>query len=276
MTRSEIHGAPFHWACTAVAATPQAAKASFTLNGDEFGDRGIRFIDPVFDLAEWDVFERQLYRSMHQVFGITRGENRIAMNNALHRWEASLKEMQTKAEAVISDLERDSRIGIVLLGRPYHNDPGVNHGILDALNRHGYPLLTIDSLPRSGSLVERIFEQEVQTEHPMDIRDLWIKCYSENTSLKIWAAKFVSRHPNLVALDLSSFRCGHDAPLYSLLDDVFSKSASPYFTFHEIDENKPESSIRLRVESIHYLLQRYREELIRKSEDSWQRSLSVV
>lgn len=276
MTKGEIQGAPYHWACTAVAATPQSVKASFTLNGDEFQERGIQFIDPVFDLAEWDVFERQLYKSLHPLFRITRGENRRAMNTALHLWESSLKDMQARAEEAIFDLERNSGIGIVLLGRPYHNDPGVNHGILDALNRRGYPLITIESLPRTGELVERIFEQEIQTEHPLDIRDLWTKCYCENTSLKIWAAKFVSRHPNLCALDLSSFRCGHDAPLYSLLDDLFSQSASPYFTFHEIDENRPESSIRLRVESIHYFLQRYREELLQKAEDSWQRSLSVV
>jgi predicted nucleotide-binding protein (sugar kinase/HSP70/actin superfamily) len=276
MTRGEIHGAPFHWACTAVAATPQSVKASFTLNGDEFRKRGIQFIDSVFDLAEWDVFERQMYKSLHPIFGISRSDNRRAMNTALYRWEDSLKDMQSMAASLISDLEKNTGIGIVLLGRPYHNDPGVNHGILDALNRHGYPLFTIESLPRTGELVERLFEHEMQFEHVMDIRDVWTKCYSENTSLKIWAAKFVARHPNLVALDLSSFRCGHDAPLYSLLDELFSKSASPYFTFHEIDENKPESSIRLRVESIHYFLQRYREELVQKAEDSWQRSLSVV
>jgi predicted CoA-substrate-specific enzyme activase len=276
MTKGEIHGAPFHWACTAVSATPQSVKASFTLNGDEFQERDVRFIDPVLDLAEWDLFERQLYNSMRPLFGISRAQNRDAMDTALYAWDASLLDLQSKAERVIMNLENNSGIGIVLLGRPYHNDPGVNHGILDALNRHGYPLLTIESLPRRGKLVERLFEEEIKTEHAMDIRDIWSKCYSENTSLKIWAAKFTSRHPNLIALDLSSFRCGHDAPLYSVLDDLFSRSASPYFTFHEIDENRPESSIRLRVESIHYFLQRYHEDLIRKSEDSWQRSLSVV
>ena len=110
----------------------------------------------------------------------------------------------------------------------------------------------------------------------MDIRDVWGKCYSENTSLKVWAAKFVSRHPNLIALDLSSFRCGHDAPLYSLLDDIFSLSPSPYFTFHEIDENKPESSIKLRVETMHYFLQRLRGERLNTEGRLWQKSLSAV
>jgi predicted nucleotide-binding protein (sugar kinase/HSP70/actin superfamily) len=187
-----------------------------------------------------------------------------------------MNNLQRRAEREILELEENSGIGIVLLGRPYHNDPGINHGIFDALNRQGYPIFTIDSLPRSGVIVDRLFDRETAHRHPLDIRDLWKKCYSENTSLKIWAARFVSRHPNLIALDLSSFRCGHDAPLYSVLDDLFNHSTSPYFTFHEIDENKPESSIRLRVETIHYFLQRYREVLLQGAEESWQRSLSAV
>ncbi len=276
MKKGEIHEAPFHWSCAALAATPEVVKAAFTLERDEFHRQGKEFINPVYDMAEWDLFERQLFRSLSPVFRITKRENRRAMETALQLWDSTLKDLQRRAEREILELEEKSGIGIVLLGRPYHNDPGINHGIFDALNRQGYPIFTIDSLPRSGELVNRLFSREIEHGHPMDIRDLWKKCYSENTSLKIWAARFVSRHPNLIALDLSSFRCGHDAPLYSVLDDLFNHSTSPYFTFHEIDENKPESSIRLRVETIHYFLQRYREVLLQGAEGSWQRSLSAV
>jgi predicted CoA-substrate-specific enzyme activase len=276
MSRGEIHGAPYHWSCAALAATPEVVKAAFSLERNEFLDRGIRYLDPVYDIAEWDVFERQLLFSMKPVLHVTRQQNREAMETALRIWDRYLRDLQNRAAQVIHELEMKDGIGIVLLGRPYHNDPGVNHGILDALNRHGYPIFTLDSLPRSGDIVERIFGKEIEKGHPMDIRDVWVKCYSENTSLKVWAAKFVSRHPNLIALDLSSFRCGHDAPLYSLLDDIFSLSPSPYFTFHEIDENKPESSIKLRVETMHYFLQRQRGERLYTEGPQWQKSLSAV
>jgi predicted nucleotide-binding protein (sugar kinase/HSP70/actin superfamily) len=276
MSRGEIHGAPFHWACAALAATPEAVKAAFTLEKDEFKEKGVEYIAPVLDMAEWDVFERQLFAAIRPVLTLSRQENRSAMSTALNVWDRYLHQLQADAEREILELEKRQEIGIVLLGRPYHNDPGVNHGILDALNRHGYSIFTIDSIPRKGPLIERFLRDEGVLQHHMDIRDVWNKCYSENTSLKIWAAKFVARHPNLVALDLSSFRCGHDAPLYSVLDGIFSRSSSPFFTFHEIDENKPESSIRLRVETIHYFLQRYREELSEGDEALWQRSLSAV
>ena len=56
--------------------------------------------------------------------------------------------------------------------------------------------------------------------HPMDITDAWKNSYSENTSQKVWAAKYTARHPNLVALELSSFKCGHDAPIYTVVEET--------------------------------------------------------
>ena len=98
----------------------------------------------------------------------------------------------------------------------------------------------------------------------MDITDVWKNAYSENSSKKIWAAKFVARHPNLVAIDLSSFKCGHDAPNYNTIENIIEASNTPYFTFFDIDESKPSGSIKIRVETIDYFLQRYQEHLQRK------------
>ena len=97
----------------------------------------------------------------------------------------------------------------------------------------------------------------------MAITDVWKNSYSENTSRKVWAAKYVARHPNLVALELSSFKCGHDAPIYSVVEEIVEHSGTPYFCFKDIDENKPTGSIRIRVETIGYFLKRYREDMVR-------------
>jgi len=90
---------------------------------------------------------------------------------------------------------------------------------------------------------------------------VWKNSYSANTNQKVWAAKFTARHPNLVALELSSFKCGHDAPIYSVVEGIIEKSGTPYFSFKDIDENKPSGSIRIRVETIHYFLKRYVEDM---------------
>ena len=99
---------------------------------------------------------------------------------------------------------------------------------------------------------------------PLDINDAWKNSYSCSTNHKVWAAKFTARHPNLVALEMSSFKCGHDAPIYGVIEGIVEKSGTPYFCFKDLDENKPAGSIKIRVETIDYFLRRYREEIIRR------------
>ena len=114
--------------------------------------------------------------------------------------------------------------------------------------------------------MERLFGEEIKAgiiESPMEINDVWKNSYSENSSKKVWGAKYVARHPNLVAIDLSSFKCGHDAPIYNTVEHIIEASETPYFTFHDIDESKPSGSIKIRVETIDYFLQRYQEYLQR-------------
>jgi len=177
--------------------------------------------------------------------------------------------MRGAAREVLDQLEREDRLGVVLLGRPYHNDPGVNHEILEEFQKLGYPVFAQDCLPIDDDIIWRLFGDDVaagEIPHPMSIDDVWKNSYSENTSRKVWAAKYVARHPNLVALELSSFKCGHDAPIYTVVEEIVEHSGTPYFCFKDIDENKPTGSIRIRVETIGYFLKRYREDMVRNKQ----------
>ena len=168
---------------------------------------------------------------------------------------------------MLDQLEREDRIGIVMLGRPYHHDPGLNHEILEEFQKLGYPVFSQNTLPHrrrhAGAAVRRRSARR-RDQHPLDIADAWKNSYSCSTNHKVWAAKFTARHPNLVALEISSFKCGHDAPIYGVIEGIIEQSGTPYFCFKDLDENKPTGSIRIRVETIDYFLRRYREEVIRK------------
>ncbi|MGH8056645.1 MAG: hypothetical protein ACREOH_05335, partial [Candidatus Entotheonellia bacterium] len=63
---------------------------------------------------------------------------------------------------------------------------------------------------------------------------------------------------------LSSFKCGHDAPIYTVVEEIVENAGTPYFCFKDIDENKPTGSIKIRVETITYFLKRYREDMVAK------------
>lgn len=151
--------------------------------------------------------------------------------------------------------ERD-RVTILLGGlTPYH-------GILEELQKRGYTIFSQTTLPRDDDLLERLFGDEVREgviRHALDISDVWKHSTSENTNQKIWAAKFVARHPNLVALEFSSFKCGHDAPVYSVIEEIVEAAGRPYLAFKDLDENQAAGAIKLRVETIDSFLKRHRD-----------------
>ncbi|MBI5194186.1 MAG: CoA activase [Nitrospirae bacterium] len=266
---SELKNTTANASCPTVAATPEVVKAAFTKEEDSFLKNNTRFLNPHFNMAEPALFERQMFLFGSELFGISKEENQEAMDAGYLAMAAYSNDSREKASEILQKIEKENRVGVVLLGRPYHNDPGLNHEILTEIQRYGYPILTVESLPVNKDIIERLYGEELrrgEISHPMEISDVWKNSFSENTNIKLWGAKYIARHPNLVAVDLSNFRCGHDAPVYSVVEEILSATNTPYFTFHDIDENKPTGSIKIRVETIHYFLQKYEDDLKIKNE----------
>jgi predicted CoA-substrate-specific enzyme activase len=250
-------------ACPTVAATPRTVRAAFTKESDAFAEAGIAYLDPLIDLGNRPLFALQMFETWSPLLGHSRTENRQAVDAGFAALEAFWQGLRQDARAVLDRLEREDRLGIVVLGRPYHHDPGINHGILEDLQKRGYPVFSQMVLPRDEDLLDRLFGDEVRAgviQHALDISDVWKHSTSENTNQKIWAAKFVARHPNLVALEFSSFKCGLDAPIYSVVEEIIEAAGRPYLAFKDLDENRAAGAIKLRVETIDYFLKRYREE----------------
>jgi activator of 2-hydroxyglutaryl-CoA dehydratase/predicted nucleotide-binding protein (sugar kinase/HSP70/actin superfamily) len=244
-------------ACPAGVGTVEATHAAFVKESDLFQDRGIAFKKTFINLDKPGLCARQLFEDWRDELGLTEAESRRAVEQGYRALEAFEAEQRRRGRAVLDELEREGRLGIVLLARPYHNDPGVNHGIPEAFQKLGYPILTLDSLPVDEETVEALFGEEVRAgelSHGLAIDDVWKNTFSEHTSRKIWGAKFVARHPNLVALELSSFKCGHDSPVYSAIEEIVECAGLPHFSFKDIDENRPHGSIKIRVETIAYFL----------------------
>ena len=106
-----------------------------------------------------------------------------------------------------------------------------------------------------------LFREDIDAgiiEHHLDISDVWKNTLSTNVNAKLWAAKYVARHPNLVGVEFSNFKCGHDAPTYNVIESIIETSGTPFFYFKDMDENKPAGSIKLRMETIDYFLKDYR------------------
>jgi predicted nucleotide-binding protein (sugar kinase/HSP70/actin superfamily) len=247
-----------------VTVTPETAKAAFTKEADIFAEQGVVYLDPLIDFSDAKLLGQQLFQALDPLLGLSPEENARAIEVGFRELAAFEGSIRARARAVLDELERDRRIGIVVLARPYHHDPGLNHEILEEFQKLGYPVFSQSTLPLDEDLLERLFGDEVRAgaiAHPLEIQDVWKNSYSASTNHKVWAAKFTARHPNLVALELSSFKCGHDAPIYTTIEGIIERSGTPYFSFKDIDENKPTGSIKIRVETIHYFLKRYLEHM---------------
>jgi len=246
--------------CPCAQATPDVVRAAYTRERDDLARAGMRLLTPVLHAGEPHLLAREMHALWGPLLDVTRRENAAALTQATAAQAAALAEVRRAAHQAITRLERTGQVGIVVLGRPYHDDPGLNHGILRDLQRRGYTILTALALPRAPQFWEPLFGREIAAgliRGPFDIGDVWRDSFCSNSNQKVWAAKIVARHAHLVALDVSSFRCGHDAPLYATIEAILEAAATPYFTLHDVDENRPAGAIRLRVETIDYFLREF-------------------
>jgi len=253
-------------ACPTVVGSADTTRAAFVKESDIFAQKGLKLVIPFVQMAERKLCKRQMLEYFKDILGLSEEENSRAVDEGFIAQDRFFVDHRKDGRAIIEQLERDQKIGVVLLARPYHNDPGMNHEIPDELQKLGYPILTVQSLPLDAHIVGPLFQPDIDAgfiKDAFDISDVWKNSYSENTNQKVWAAKFTARHPNLVALELSSFKCGHDAPIYTVIEEIVENSGTPYFSFKDIDENKPTGSIKIRIETIGYFLKRYQEDMRR-------------
>ena len=263
--------------CPIVAGTPKVIRAAFTKEVDFFAQRNIDYVDQTVTLIEPTLFKKQMFDAWGERLGVTEDESDFAVDEGFKSLSEFDQDLQKRGKDILEKAERENKIVILMIGRPYHNDPGLNHNILEEFQALGYPILSMRSIPLDKDWLERFFRKDLESgrvDSALSVLDVWPESYSANSVQKVWAAKFASRHPNVAILDLSSFKCGHDAPTYGLIDRIVAASSTPYSALHDLDANKPSGSIQIRVKTYAYTLMRHGERLkdqaLRKKADGQQ------
>jgi len=250
--------------CPIVAGAPNVIKAAFTKEVDFFETRGIVYLDPAVTFTEPNLLKKQLFEAFADALSMTEDESDFAADQGWKALDLFDAEMQEKGRQILEQVEQENRLAILLIGRPYHSDPGLNHGVLEEFQVLGYPVLSMRSIPKDEGWLQRFFREDLQSgrvEYALEVSDVWPENFSANSVQKVWAAKFAARHPNVAVLDLSSFKCGHDAPTYGLIDSIISAAGTPYSALHDIDANKPSGSIKIRVKTYAHSLGLHEERL---------------
>lgn len=224
--RNEVKEAGNHYNCPIVTSYSENIKN----NVEEISSKQVRFRNPFMSFES----EETLVSSLCLEFSeISRKEIKKAVHSAYKELARARKDIQTKGEEVLRELERTGKKGIVLAGRPYHIDPEINHGIPELINSYGIAVLTEDSISHLA-----------KADRPLIVSDQWMyhsRLYA--------AASFVKTVDNLELIQLNSFGCGLDAVTTDQVADILSGSDKIY-TCLKIDEVNNLGAARIRIRSL--------------------------
>ncbi|HSC26470.1 MAG TPA: BadF/BadG/BcrA/BcrD ATPase family protein, partial [Vicinamibacterales bacterium] len=162
--------------CPTATCTPESVRAAFTKEEDLFAARNVRFVSPLVDLSRRAALAGQMFEAWTPILGLSRAENERAIDSAYAAQDEFEAVVRARARDALHALERDGRLGVVVLGRAYHHDPGVNHGILERLQKLGYTIFSQNTLPMDDDLLRRVFADDLaegRIGHPLDVSDVW-------------------------------------------------------------------------------------------------------
>ena len=217
------------------------------LNIDDISERHVEFLYPFVPYHDKVELKRRLYELIAvqrvddaeagrgRVRGpkITRSEIDAAVNAAYEEDARFHREIQTMGERAVKWVEDNGGHGIVLAGRPYHNDPEINHALPELISSFGFAVLTEDSVAHL-----------VKPERPIRVVDQWMyhsRLYA--------AARFVTMRNDLDMVQMNSFGCGLDALTTDQVQEILEGSGKIY-TVLKIDEVSNLGAARIRIRSL--------------------------
>ncbi|MBQ8062835.1 MAG: 2-hydroxyacyl-CoA dehydratase [Clostridia bacterium] len=166
-------------------------------------------------------------------YAFTKQEVRDACHKAWLELAAARTDIEERGEEALQWMEETGHRGIVLAGRPYHDDPEVHHGIPELITSYGFAVLTEDSVSHLGTI-----------DRPTIATDQWMY----HTRL-YRAAEYVKTRKDLDLIQLNSFGCGVDAVTTDQVRDILTGSGKIY-TLLKIDEVNNLGAARIRIRSL--------------------------
>ncbi len=166
--------------------------------------------------------------------GIDKKTINRAYKHALAAQQAYKDAVRAEGDKILARAEAEDRLVILLLGRPYHVDPLINHGVPSVLTDFGVDVITEDAL---------------HIDRDAMLNDPHVLTQWEYPNRYYHAMRWAGQHENVEVVQLNSFGCGPDA---ITVDEVHSL-ATEYGMGHtviRIDEIESTGSVRLRLRSM--------------------------
>ncbi|HET9492953.1 MAG TPA: acyl-CoA dehydratase activase-related protein, partial [Chloroflexia bacterium] len=227
--RAEFADATNSYICPIITGYPDVIRSAM----DPFGKHGIPFDMPSVTFKDEGLLRDACYRYLSGL-GVGRGQFQRAFERARQAQREYRRAVQAAGTSILEQARNAGRLIILLLGRSYHLDPMISHGVAQILADLGVDVITEDAVPlEEGAKLEN---RHVPTQ--------W-----EAVNRFYHAARWAGAQEDVEVVQLNSFGCGPDA---FTLDEVRSilESLGKGHTAIRIDEIESTGSIRLRLRSL--------------------------
>lgn len=227
--RKEDQSSQNHYNCPMVTSYPENIRN----NVENLKEKNIRYLDPFLAFTNEEVLGNGLADFMGKAFKISKKEVLEAVREGWRELTDYRKDVEREGRRVLEWMEEHQAKGIVLAGRPYHLDPGINHGIPEMIQNFGFAVLTEDSVSSLYNTKVKLRATNQWTYHA--------RLYA--------AAGYVSTRKDLELIQLNSFGCGLDAVTIDQVQELMEQSGKMY-TLLKIDEVNNLGAARIRVRSM--------------------------
>ena len=216
-----------HYNCPVVAYYPEVISANMP------AVREIDFIHDYVGLDRRKHFAKKIAPILQKRFpGMTVREIAAAADAAYGAYEAHMQDMRQKGEEIIVRAREEGRRIIVLIGRPYHVDPEINHGIDKLIAGFGAAVVTEDSLSHH------------MKKAPVGVLNQW------TYHSRLYAsARYITTQKDMNLVQLVSFGCGVDAITTDEVREILEDNGKIY-TQIKIDEITNLGAVRIRLRSL--------------------------
>jgi len=220
--------------CPIVAGYPENIRN----NMDILKERGIKFIQPFLPVHDLQKLKKRLAEEF-SFDGVTAKEISIAVDKAAAELENYRRDVQNFGDELLKRIERTGEHAILLVGRPYHIDPEINHSIAEMIQSYNLPIISED-------MVYHV---------PVDAPKISVVNQWSYHARLYHAAQFAAQNSNVTLIQLSSFGCGLDALTIEQVKEIL-ESHGRIYTMIKLDEVSNLGAARIRLRSLLAALKR--------------------
>ena len=196
------------------------------------------FYAPFLPLADKKSLVPALVKALKDL-PFSKGEISDAVEVAWAEQEKCKADYREMTKKTVSRLVAEQVPTIVLAGRPYHLDSGINHGIPELITSLGMAVLTEDGVAPLGYEIKHLRVVDQWSYHSRLYR----------------AAEFVSRTEGFQIVELNSFGCGLDSIVADQVKDILSAKHKIH-TLLKIDEGTNLGAVTIRLRSLQSVMER--------------------